>query len=275
MRLEIAQTAARRAGQIQQQVDRHTLGVDVKSSSIDLVTQIDRDSDAVIQHVLSGMLSRENLTPQAIITEETIQSPTELSALSGKDCWVVDPLDGTTNFAHGFPHFAVSIAYLENGHPVIGLVFDVSRNEMFWSVKGHGAYLNGKRLFASKTPSLNQALLATGFPYTSHQDPLENLGTVAAFLAQCHGIRRPGAAALDLAYVASGRLDGFWERKLSPWDVAAGCLLVSEAGGTVTSMDNTPYALAQERIDIVAAGNKTLHNAMVEIIAKKPTLVWQ
>src|SRR6266404_1415142 len=150
--------------------------------------------------------------------------------------WIVDPLDGTTNFLHGIPHFAISIALERDGEIVAGIVYEPTRDEMFWAEKGIGAYLNDRRLRASARRSLGEALIGTGLPFRGHGEHAIYVATLSRVMAAPAGVRRLGAAALDLAYVAAGRYDGFWEFALSPWDIAAGLLLVREAGGFVSDL---------------------------------------
>jgi len=153
------------------------------------------------------------------------------------DRWIVDPLDGTTNFLHGIPHFAISIAHEHNGELEAGMIYDPCRDETFWAVKGSGCYLNNTRLRVSARNSLNTAILATGFPFLGRPGKEEMLAALVPVMNQTAGLRRFGVASLDLAYVAAGRFDGFWEIGLSPWDVAAGILLVREAGGLVSEIN--------------------------------------
>ncbi len=177
--------------------------------------------------------------------------------------WLIDPLDGTTNFAHGFPAFAVSLALTHRGVPVVGVVYDPVIDECFAAARGHGARRNGRPIHVSPTPTLNTALLATGFAYDRRTRPDNNVGHFAHFIRRCQGLRRAGAAALDLAYVACGRLDGFWELRLHPWDVAAGILLVQEAGGRVTDLEGGPDYLSGEQI---VASNGHIHDEMLAVL---------
>lgn len=189
--------------------------------------------------------------------------------IEGKDtdhCWVVDPLDGTTNFLHGLPHFCVSIALTQSGEPIAGVIYDPLKDELFWAEKNDGAYLNNRRLRVSGRKGLADALLATGVPFRLHQ------GTPVCeiFEKQLHhvmsrvaGVRRFGSAALDLAYVAAGRYDGYWENGLNPWDVAAGVLIVREAGGFVTEIKGKRYALGAP--DLLAA-NDALHDPLITLL---------
>jgi myo-inositol-1(or 4)-monophosphatase len=176
----------------------------------------------------------------------------------------VDPLDGTTNFAHGFPMYAISIALQEKDTIVLGVVLNPVNEEEFRAVRGQGAFLNNEPLRVSKTRSLQDALLATGFPYDIHQDPDHVLLLFRKMILRARGIRRPGSAALDLCYVAAGGFDGFWEEKLHPWDTAAGALIVEEAGGVVTSFSGDAY---DPRDKTIVAGNPYVHEAMLEILS--------
>jgi len=178
------------------------------------------------------------------------------SADDGGRRWIVDPLDGTTNFLHGLPHFAISIALEERGELVAGVVYDPLKDETFRAEKGTGAYLNDRRIRVSSRRHLADALIATGTPYKGHGDHPQFLGEVEAVMAEVAGIRRWGAAALDLAYVAAGRYDGFWERDLSSWDVAAGIVLVREAGGYVSQIDGRTI---QHDSPSILAANDLLH----------------
>ena len=177
--------------------------------------------------------------------------------------WIIDPLDGTSNFLHGLPHFAISIALEQDGDIVAGVVFDPIKDEMFWAEKGVGAYLNDHRLRVSGRHRLSEALLATGMPFAGHGDRARYLTQVDAAMAATAGVRRWGAAALDLAYVAAGRFDGFWEEGLSAWDIAAGLLLVREAGGYVTELDGGAAMLASGS---VLAANDRLHGEIATLL---------
>ena len=170
--------------------------------------------------------------------------------------WIVDPLDGTTNFLHGIPHFAISIGLERDGEVIAGVVYEPTRDEMYWAEKGAGAYLNDRRIRVSARRQLADALIGTGIPYGTRGDPSAYLAALARVMAATSGVRRFGAAALDLAYVASGRFDGFWETGLWPWDIAAGILLVREAGGFVSDLAGGPATAASS--DILAA-NGHLH----------------
>jgi myo-inositol-1(or 4)-monophosphatase len=178
-------------------------------------------------------------------------------------CWVFDPIDGTTNFAHGLPIFCASLALEINGVAEIAAVYDPTRRELFTAERGGGAFLNGQPIRVSSAATLIDAMLVTGFPYDVHTRLDEIIGLFRAFVGQARAVRRLGSAAIDLCYVAAGRMDGFWERDLSPWDIAGGALLVTEAGGRVTSLQGEPFT---SRGRSVLASNNLIHDAMLDII---------
>ncbi len=223
----------------------------------DMVTEADLASEKAI------VTSLKKLTPEIQILAEESSSQSELKRQSSGYQWVIDPLDGTTNFAHGFPHFAISVALLNNGKPMLGIVFDPLKNELFTAINDQGASLNNSSIHVSSTSHSDKSLVATGFPYTIREIDQKNLIEFCTFRLACQGIRRFGAAALDLAYVASGRLDGFWEYGLKPWDTAAGILLVKEAGGNVTRYDGAEYAVNCP--DIIAS-NGRIHPFMQRVL---------
>ena len=221
---------------------------------------------------------RELVTSADLVSEKFIRSQIEatypdhkilseefggLQKTAVENLWVVDPLDGTNNFAHGFPFFCVSVAFVHQGHLVLGVVYDPLREEIFWATVYSEAYLNGEKIKVSQIDNISGALLATGFPYDLSPETENNLDHFVNFSYAAQGIRRAGSAALDLAYVAAGRLDGFWELKLRPWDMAAGALIVKKAGGVVTDFAGNPWALSSDRI---VAANPQIHPQMLEII---------
>jgi len=243
--LNIAVKAARRAGSIinRAALDRSALEVRSKNRN-DFVTQIDKASEAAIIDII-----HKAHPDHAILAEES-----GASAQKSEYRWVIDPLDGTTNFIHGFPQYCVSIAVQHRGATAHGVVYDPTKNELFTASKGRGAYLDDRRMRVSRCLSLKEALIGTGFPF-------KELGRIDLFMRQMRylmehsaGMRRAGAAALDLAYVAAGRMDGFWEMGLSAWDMAAGALMVQEAGGIVGDLAGEPGFL--EKGDIAAATPK-------------------
>lgn len=223
--LEVAVTAARRAAEIIREHDRNRAHLGIRSKQkFDLVTDADVASEAIIRDVLS-----ETFPDDQILGEE--ESAEELT--SGRR-WIVDPIDGTTNFAHGFPPYCVSIALYDDAKPLVGVVLEVSRDELFTAVKDGGTWLNGKQVTVSSTTDPSRALIGTGFPVQEGVDYSSLLRLAHRVLSDTEGLRRPGSAAYDLCSVAAGRLDAFYEIGLSPWDLAAGALLVTEAGGVVT-----------------------------------------
>jgi len=225
--LEQTERIAREAGEII--LATHAGEIEFKGE-IDLVTRADKASE---EHVVRRLTE---LLPQAdVLAEEGSGRDTQAELR-----WVVDPLDGTTNFAHGYPVFSVSIALERAGSPILGVVYDPSRRECFSAAKDGGARLNGELVRVSGETRLDRSLLATGFPYDVRTHPRDNLTQIGVLAKRARGIRRGGSAALDLAYVACGRFDGFWEEKLARWDMAAGILLVEEAGGTVTDYFGRP-----------------------------------
>jgi len=182
--------------------------------------------------------------------------------------WVVDPLDGTTNFAHGYPHVAVSIALIHNGASDVAVVYNPFLKELFHAELGKGAFLNGNRIYVSNVASLNDALLSTGFPYRTCEEPRLPLELFCEIVPRTQGIRRDGAASLDLCYVASGRVDGFWELALKPWDTAAGVLLIREAGGIVTDEQGNEYSSG---MTLLAGSNGKIHGELISLLSRHIT----
>lgn len=235
-RLQVALGAAHAGGACLLDAFEGALEIRTKSSEVDLVTQADRDAEAVVLARL-----REAFPGDAIVAEESGGTAPERGP-----CWYVDPLDGTTNFAHRFPHFSVSIALYDGEQGLVGVVYDPTRDETFWARRGQGAWLRSprhaaRRLRVTQTEALSKSLLATGFGYDRARG--RNVDEFGRLVRQVRGVRRAGSAALDLAYVAAGRLDGFWEYQLQPWDWAAGVVLVREAGGEVQTMHGPPWTL--------------------------------
>ena len=226
-------------------------GPDYKAAD-DPVTQADREAEAAIL----GMLRAER--PADVILSEEGGTGAE----SGSRCWIVDPLDGTVNFISGIPHVGVSVALYDGDQPLVGVVVDVFRGDEFTAERGGGAHAGGVPIRVSERPVLGSAVVATGFPY-DHKEH-DYTVTVRAVLAEVQGIRRMGAAALDFAWVAAGRYDGFWELGLSPWDVAAGLLLVAEAGGTCTGLDGSPATVDTR---LLVASNGKVHEQLLGLVA--------
>ncbi len=248
-----AHDAALQAGVLLKENWLKTKQVEIKTDMVDLVTNIDKAADRLITAML-----RSRFPTHKIIAEE--------SARSGPDspyCWYIDPLDGTTNFAHTYPHFAVSIALAYESKIIVGVVHDPLRNETFCASRNGGAYLNGNPIHVSSAAQLDQSLLLTGFPYDRRRRSAFYLGYYEAFMLRTHGVRRSGSAALDLCYVACGRADGFWEWRLHPWDIAAGSLLVEEAGGRTSDFSGASFDLHGEQ---TLASNGHIHQAVLEVL---------
>jgi myo-inositol-1(or 4)-monophosphatase len=228
-----------------------------KKGAIDLVTEI----DIAIEREFRAMIA-ERFPDHEVLGEEFAPAA---GAGAARFCWVFDPIDGTTNYAHGLPIFCSSLALEVDGEPVVAAVYDPNRKELFTAERGEGARLNGQPLRVSSAETLIDSLLVTGFHYDVHKDPGSVIEMFAAFIQRARAVRRLGSAALDLCYVAAGRFDGFWERKLQPWDVAGGALIVAEAGGRVTTMTGESYG---SRKGSVLATNGRIHEAMLEVIAR-------
>jgi myo-inositol-1(or 4)-monophosphatase len=250
--LNAAVEIAREAGALLAGLFTQPLEISYKRRS-DLVTVADRRSEALIVGHL-----RERFPDHAIVAEEGGNHRS-----SSDYCWYVDPLDGTTNYAHGFPVYCVTLGLAYRGEVIAGVVYDPTRNDLYTAERGAGAYLNDQRLRVSPTEKLSESLLATGFPPFATNHDL-NLQCYLRFTELSHGIRRAGSAALDLCCVAAGRFEGFWEQKLNPWDKAAGTLLVTEAGGRVTDMRGGAFNLLG---DEVFASNGLVHDQMLEVFA--------
>ena len=226
---------------------------------IDIVTETDREVESLITRHL-----RAAFPDHLIIAEEASAGMTLQPPPADRYAWYLDPIDGTTNFAHAYPNFAVSLGLARGRQRLLGIVHDPVRDETFVARRGAGATLNGEPIRVSDTDDIEQALIGTGFPYDRREHIDFYLGFLRAFMLRAQGVRRGGSAALDLCYVACGRFDGFWEWKLKPWDIAAGALIVEEAGGTVTNFDGGPLDLFGEQ---TLASNGRLHAAMIDILA--------
>lgn len=250
----VAIRAAHAAGRIHLKRFSRTT-VSRKSNAIDLVTEADHESEAAVVDVL-----QRAFPDHTILAEEGSGN----SPAGSEHRWIIDPLDGTTNFAHTYPQFCVSIGYERRGRIQVGVIWDAFKKELFVARRGGGAWLNRKRIRVSHVLRLETALLATGFPYDRRERRRFYLCFWEGFMLRTHGVRRTGSAALDLAWVACGRVDAFWEFGLKPWDVAAGSLLVEEAGGYVTNADGTMFDLEAAQI---VASNGRLHQEMIETLA--------
>lgn len=250
---DFIQSLAREAGRLlAEKLTRHN-PVYYKGT-IDLVTEADRMSEALIVAQIA-----RRYPDQGILSEESAARNERATTR-----WIIDPLDGTTNYAHGFPFFCVSIALEKEGVVVLGAVYDPVRDEMFFGERGKGAFQNGKKITVSTETDLSRSLLATGFPYDIRVSPDNNVNFFSAMIMKAQAVRRPGAAALDLSYLAAGRLDGFWELKLKPWDTAAGCLLVEEAGGMISDLSGDPWTLHSPGL---VASNGLIHGQMIKVLS--------
>ncbi len=255
--LNTAINAAREAGDLQKRRYCTDFMINHKGET-DLVTEVDLASEELIVKSI-----RANHPGHDILAEEN-----DYAALCSGFTWIIDPLDGTTNYAHGIPWFCVSIALEIENVVTVGVIYHPMMEQLFTVIRGEGAFLNGERLGVSSRSPLRQSLLATGFPYDRAVDQDNNFDHFFKFQLGARAVRRFGAAALDLAYVATGRLDGFWESKLKPWDLAAGVLLVEEAGGTVTGYAGEPYDIRDGRI---LASNGRIHAEMLETLNDRAT----
>lgn len=254
--IQLAESAARLAGETLLKA-RRNLNVEFKGEGRhNLVSNADREAELVIKTLIL-----EKFPQHQILAEE--------SGLHKNDSpckWVIDPLDGTTNFIHGFPFFCVSIGLEINGAVELGVVFDPVRREMFSAERGKGAFLNGNPIQVSEERDLQKSLLVTGFSYDIRENPEKNFDHFYSFSLQGQAVRRTGSAALDLCYTAAGIFDGYWELTLSPWDMAAGSLIVQEAGGVVTDLDGNRFSIYQKN---VIASNSLIHDQMIGTLRQK------
>lgn len=249
----VAVEAAMAAGKIQRQRSGHVGEIRYKGQ-IDPVTEIDTLCEQEIVRRI-----KESFPDHDILAEES----GDLIKSGSKNKWIIDPLDGTVNYAHGYPCYCVSIALEHEGRVVLGVVYNPVLDELFAAEKNKGATLNGKPIAVSPIAGLRESLLVTGFAYDVGHSPDNNLNHFGNFIKQCQAVRRPGSAALDLVYTAMGRFEGFWELKLHAWDMAAGQLIVEEAGGTVSRFDGGPLDIYGNEI---LASNGRVHQAMIEVL---------
>ncbi|WP_123043403.1 inositol monophosphatase family protein [Cohnella candidum] len=235
--------------------------LDTKYSQHDLVTEVDKGCERLIRNLIAT-----HFPHHAFLGEEGVEPGPEASAkaleqASGAEyLWIVDPIDGTTNYVHGFPFYSVSIALAHRGQVIVGVIYDPVRDELFLAERGKGAYVHGRLMQVSKETSLSQSLVATGFPADHLQALPANMAGIQAMAPKVRNLRVAGSAALQLAYVAAGRLSGFWEIGLSAWDIAAGSLLVEESGGRITDTQGEPYHLGVRN---VAASNGKIHEELI------------
>src|SRR3989338_1568700 len=260
--LNTAIEAVKEAGKIQEEKFGENFKIEHKGE-INLVTEVDYQCEKAIIDII-----KRDYPEHEILTEEagSIQKPSPLVGEGqgeGKYKWIIDPLDGTTNYAHSYPCFCASVGLEMDGEVVTGAVCNPMLDELFTSVKGEGAYLNGNRIRVSKTADINKSLLATGFPYDIRHSKENNLNHFCNFAVRTQAIRRPGSAVLDLCYLAAGRFDGFWELKLYPWDMAASSLIVKEAGGMITDFRGGEFSIYKREM---LASNGLIHQDMVNIL---------
>jgi myo-inositol-1(or 4)-monophosphatase len=255
--LELAVRLARAAGWLQRERYETPFEVQTKTTPINLVTEVDHACEKLlVEGIAAGRPG------DAVLAEEG----------SGRDRddaewrWVIDPLDGTTNYAHGYPRFCVSIGVEHESVRTVGVVYDPLLDELYTAVRGRGAWRNGRRLRVSTTASLGEALLATGFAYDVRRSAVDNLDHFAALVKRSRAVRRDGSAALDLCYVAAGRFDGFWELKLHPWDVAAGLLIVEEAQGRTSDLHGGPAPRSGREM---LASNGRIHDALIDVLSQR------
>ena len=246
---------AKEAGEIIRDGFGKNFSIEFKTNSSNLVTEIDKKSEkAIINYI------HKNFPSHTVLAEESGKH-----FFGGEYLWVIDPLDGTTNFAHGLPIFSVSIGVLKNNEIIAGVVYDVMNDKVYSAEKGGGAFRGETKLHVSNNSNLEESVLVTGFPYDIKDNPDNAIELFASFLRQARAIRRLGSAAIDFCYVASGVFDAFWEVHLNPWDICAGKLLVEEAGGIVTNFKNESIDIYSKQI---LASNVKVHSRMVEIINK-------
>ncbi|MGK9476530.1 inositol monophosphatase family protein [Melioribacter sp. OK-6-Me] len=244
---------AKIAGEIIKEGYRKNVSVEYKTNLANLVTEVDKKSEkAIIEFITS------NFPGHSILAEES-----GVKEMDSEYKWIIDPLDGTTNFAHGLPIFSVSIGVQKNNEIICGVVFDIMRDSIYSAEKGSGAFCNNRKLKVSSNDDLRKSLLVTGFPYNIDENPDHAIERFEIFLKNSRAVRRLGSAAIDLCYVAEGIFDGFWEVYLNPWDMAAGKLIIEEAGGVVTNFKNEPLDLNGKQI---LATNGKIHNKMLSLL---------
>jgi len=264
--IKTAIEAVKEAGKIQEEKFGENFKIEHKGE-INLVTEVDYQCEKVIIDII-----KRDYPEHEILTEEAgsvkglppSHSPlTKGGQMEGKYKWIIDPLDGTTNYAHSYPCFCASVGLEIDGEIVAGAVYNPMIDELFTSIKGEGAYLNGNRIRVSKIGDINKSLLATGFPYDIRESKENNLNHFCNFAVRAQAIRRPGSAVLDLCYLAAGRFDGFWELKLYPWDMAASSLIVKESGGMITDFKGSEFSIYKGEM---LASNGLIHKEMINIL---------
>lgn len=253
--LEVALEVARDAGKIQKNALGKVIKIGYKGNKANVVTEIDHKCEKyIVQQIKKAFPDHAFFAEEG--TDEKSNSPYK---------WIIDPLDGTVNYSHGLPMFAVSIGLEYKGKIVTGVGYGAMLDEMYYAEKGKGAYLNGKRIHVSKTKDLKTAIVCTGFSYDVQTNPNNNLNNFAQFVLNAQAVRRVGSAVLDLCYLACGRFDGFWELYLHAWDVAASSLIITEAGGKITTFNGSKYSVYSHQ---TLASNGKIHRLMVAQLAK-------
>jgi myo-inositol-1(or 4)-monophosphatase len=255
--LATAVQAVTRAGAMQT-AGRDHLHIE-KKGTIDLVTQIDRE----VEEMFRALIARR-FPSHAILAEEFARRGDRDT--DAEYCWVFDPVDGTTNYAHGLPIFCSACSLEHRGQPIVAAIYDPSRRELFTAERGLGAWLNGAPLRVSSADTLIDSMLCTGFPYSVQRDSGYLVGLFGDFLGRARAVRRLGSAAVDLAYVAAGRFDGFWEVKLNAWDISAGALMIEEAGGQVSTLDGARF---NSRLGEIVASNGRIHDELLDVIRSR------
>lgn len=253
--LKAAKGAAQKAGQFLKDSIDSAQEITFKGS-VDLVTNLDKQSQSMIFKCLSDSFPGHDFLAEEGLSEEK----------GAEFRWIIDPLDGTTNYAHKFPIFTVSIALEKENGVVLGVIYDPLREEMFTALKGEGAFLNERKIGVSSVDDLDKSLVATGFPYDLRVSDVNNINHFNNFVTRVQAIRRCGSAAMDLCYVACGRFDGFWELKLQPWDMAAGALIVEEAGGQISDFLGREFTIYDTEI---LASNGLIHGQMIDVLQLK------
>ena len=251
--LDVALEAGKKAGEIIRDNFHKKKLIDYKGR-INLVTNVDREAEKVVLDTIKKYYPEHN-----ILTEETDhkQNPDQ------EYCWVIDPLDGTTNYVHGFPFVCVSIALQRNGKSIVGVVYNPILDELFHAEKGNGSFRNSEPISVSDNADFSKSLLATGFPYDMLDDERNNIQYFSKLIKKCRGIRRPGAAAIDICYVACGIFDGYWELELYPWDTAAGIIILEEAGGKVSKFDGSEFSIFDKEI---VSTNGHIHGELLKVL---------
>lgn len=244
---------AREAGEILRSGFGKNFMIEYKTNVANLVTEFDKKSEKTIIDFI-----KKEYPAHSVLAEES-----GMHDSSSEYLWVIDPLDGTTNFAHGLPIFSVSIGVQKNGEMICGVVYDVMRDAMYSAEKGSGSFCNGRKLSVSTNDDLHKSVLVTGFPYNVHENPDFAYERFAAFLRVARAVRRLGSAAIDMSYVAEGVFDGFWEVSLNSWDMAAGIILIEEAGGKITDFEGNPTNIFGKQI---LTSNGKVHSAMIDVL---------